>query len=212
MTSHRARVHQHHRRQRPKKLPIVDARALADKAMVKIRDACAANGCPISCPTGDDAIGCNGCCRGEIIALPGEAEAIAERMDDASWERVRALPDSTDERRRAVCPLLDPDTGACSVYDIRPCACRVYAVVSPVDWCYPERAGLRDVGTPSTCVDTINYLGWKVLGSPREPTTLLTLGEALTHILRRRRADAAQAERRKADRAYRKRKGRKPKR
>ena len=52
---------------------------------------------------------------------------------------------------RALCPLLDPDTKLCTVYAERPLVCRAYVVVSPPDFCYPERVGpmpVHRVGEP----------------------------------------------------------------
>jgi Fe-S-cluster containining protein len=69
-------------------------------------------------------------------------------MDDAAWLRVHDAASSIEaDPTHTLCPLLDPETRACSVYDERPLACRAYLAVTPVDDCYPERTGPRKVGT-----------------------------------------------------------------
>jgi uncharacterized protein len=83
--------------------------------------------------------GCDHCCR-----------SLAEpmRMSRPEWERLAialaALDEATRRRMRArvdeprICALLDRDTGACSVYDGRPVACRTYGFYAGRDggrWC-----------------------------------------------------------------------------
>jgi Fe-S-cluster containining protein len=75
--------------------------------------------------------GCDDCCR-HLAAIPRisreEWHPIAAAIDalpaaDHVRQRIR---DSAAQSRPVVCPLLDTDTGACLVYDVRPVACRAY--------------------------------------------------------------------------------------
>lgn len=86
--------------------------------------------------------GCDHCCR-SLAAVP--------ELTHTEWEVLRpaliALPDearasvasAADARRRAgdarpiVCPLLDPSTGLCRVYEARPLACRTYGFYADRD-------------------------------------------------------------------------------
>lgn len=67
--------------------------------------------------------------------MPRLTEAEAELLEEgvarleepvrlAVRERVEAL--GPDPARPIVCPMLDPHSGACLVYDYRPAACRAY--------------------------------------------------------------------------------------
>lgn len=92
---------------------------------------------PLACSAG-----CSYCCRGtSVLAQAVEALAIGAHLRktrtedelvalrtrvDAMRERVR---DQTVEQRaegKEPCPLLDETTGACTVYEVRPTACRSY--------------------------------------------------------------------------------------
>ena len=77
--------------------------------------------------------GCDTCCR-RLAAIPtltapewhllGPAlDALPSATRAAVAGRMRALSDAPPP---LVCPLLDPATGACLVYDVRPVACRTY--------------------------------------------------------------------------------------
>lgn len=66
--------------------------------------------------------GCDDCCR-SLAAQP--------RVTQAEWELIAAA--LTPEKRLAirgssgsVCPLLDQESGSCSIYAVRPLACRTY--------------------------------------------------------------------------------------
>ena len=184
----------------PKKLkkilPIVDARGVADATLLDIRAKQVEEGQPITCPTGDDTLGCNGCCRGAIIVLDVELNQIKRAMDRHAWVRVRELaPSILHNEKRATCPLLDPDTGACSVYEVRPLACRLYAVVTPVDNCYPpERGQAEQISTPQDCAEAIDALGAMVIGT-EDPRTLMchttTLSRGLVNDMQLRDAKKA---------------------
>lgn len=82
--------------------------------------------------------GCNACCHLYVMAPPGVAEAIAEhllsRLDARALAELRqdleraaaaadALMDPSLLKRR--CPLLGDD-GLCTIYDVRPPACRAF--------------------------------------------------------------------------------------
>lgn len=92
--------------------------------------------------------GCGRCCRGEPGAIwfsPEEEGRLvtALGMDPASFRRryvtrIWGAP-SLRERPGGDCVLLDPDTGRCGVYAVRPLQCRTYpfwpsVVVSPESW------------------------------------------------------------------------------
>lgn len=161
-------------------MPQVDALAYAqrmvDEALADTRQALARSATPISCPSGR--AGCWGCCRGHVDVHASEVARIGPRVSALAWGRVlvlvgrlyRARSDAefTQWLRTAVCPLLDPGTGECTVYEDRPLACRGYAVVTPVDDCYPERVGLRDVGTPAALFAAVGA-GQMALGGGRPP-------------------------------------------
>ena len=75
--------------------------------------------------------GCDDCCR-HLASPPRvtreEWELIAPALD------ALAPPVSDNARRRirdshsrpSICPLLDPDSGSCLIYEARPVACRAY--------------------------------------------------------------------------------------
>jgi Fe-S-cluster containining protein len=91
-----------------------------------------------------------------VQIFPEELTLLLDAMDDDAWARVA---DSEAELRarseNAICPLIDPSTGGCSVYRVRPSTCRAYGVVSPRDWCWPEKVGVRDVATPMILLEPL---------------------------------------------------------
>ncbi len=71
--------------------------------------------------------GCDDCCRS--LASPprvtrAEWEGIAAALRQFSPDRIAQLLERTENPR--VCPLLDPQAGTCTVYEVRPIACRTY--------------------------------------------------------------------------------------
>lgn len=76
--------------------------------------------------------GCDHCCR-SLPSLP--------TVTKAEWDRLEAV--LSDEQRTAIlattgpapitCPLLDRTTGACTVYEARPIACRTYGFYAERD-------------------------------------------------------------------------------
>ena len=94
--------------------------------------------------------GCGNCCTLAVNATYPEALAIAATLTAQQQERVAASAasiitharQSPDARsflagyRQAVgpCPFLD-NSGNCSVYPVRPLACRALLATRPPDWC-----------------------------------------------------------------------------
>ena len=110
---------------------------------------------PVSC----EAIGCNGCCRGSVPVTPEESERIIALMDDAAWQRVtQSKKELLENSRHVVCPLLDPESGACTVYDERPISCRAYHVITPKEWCFFDKVGEKAIAQPGWCLE-VNMWG-----------------------------------------------------
>ena len=98
----------------------------------------------ISCP--DDTTACWGCCQGLVDVTQEEFDALAPLITDEALERTwKAMPIITMKAKTLVCPLLDPDTKKCTVYEERPMMCRGYMVASPLDDCYHDRVGDKEV-------------------------------------------------------------------
>jgi len=90
------------------------------------------------------AAGCDQCCR-RLGALP----LVTQTEFDPLWAAIEALPDAEaviaaigsatpDAHGHWTCPLLDPVSGRCRVYDVRPIACRTYGFYGGRDgdyWC-----------------------------------------------------------------------------
>ncbi|NUO50130.1 MAG: YkgJ family cysteine cluster protein [Polyangiaceae bacterium] len=83
--------------------------------------------------------GCDLCCR-SLPRLPVITEpewrrlrVAIDRLDASVVEQVRARLSSAPERGPLTCPLLDPERGACLVYEARPIACRTYGYYTERD-------------------------------------------------------------------------------
>jgi Fe-S-cluster containining protein len=90
--------------------------------------------------------GCDYCCRNgmQVLLAPHEADQIADRVrDDPAFAIVRERVQSTAQRTRGmtngqyweakvVCPFVE--NGLCSIYEVRPLACRTWTSVD-VDAC-----------------------------------------------------------------------------
>jgi Fe-S-cluster containining protein len=101
--------------------------------------------------------GCSGCCTLSVNAVFTETLAIAPRLDDPRAERLddhvrrltrlpAAATDLIDFLRRhrremGTCPFLD-DEGACSIYPVRPYACRGLIATRDSRWCSADFASL----------------------------------------------------------------------
>ena len=78
--------------------------------------------------------GCDGCCRrlAEIPSLTAaEWDCLKAVLIQMPPQKLRRIGEAvaalaTQTTRPYVCPLLDPASGACQVYDGRPVACRTY--------------------------------------------------------------------------------------
>lgn len=78
--------------------------------------------------------GCDTCCRrlaeipqlttAEWRVLQEGLGALAPAHLEEIRRKTKALPEQTS--RPLICPMLDPDTGACPVYTQRPITCRTY--------------------------------------------------------------------------------------
>lgn len=83
--------------------------------------------------------GCDLCCRSlphlptisevEWQRLRPAIDALAPELREAVYARARAAP----RRGPLTCPLLDPERGACLVYEARPVACRTYGYYAERD-------------------------------------------------------------------------------
>jgi uncharacterized protein len=71
------------------------------------------------------------------------------RISRAEWERIAQHVDAARLENERECALLDRATGACTVYNVRPVACRAYGFYVGRDggrWCatIEETKGLTD--------------------------------------------------------------------
>jgi Fe-S-cluster containining protein len=118
----------------------------------------------VSCKTG-----CAGCCYLlTLVSLP-EAVSIAEYfLSDKErrnlipllmrsfWEQVQHIPPGNFKairqayfQKKVPCTFLDEETKLCTIYPVRPGACRFHFVVSDPVLCQPER-GIQSVGHVNT--------------------------------------------------------------
>jgi Fe-S-cluster containining protein len=165
-------------------ITLVDARSQADGLMIALEGRARRHGLPLSC----GGVGCNGCCRASVPATMPEVDEIVQAMTPEAWAALEANEDQIrDDPQVAFCPLLDPETGGCSVYEIRPLVCRLYAVCSPKEWCWPERTGTKEVSIPKDSFDWIFKLYTAMMNPVQFLTTSTTLGSALLRELGRRR-------------------------
>ncbi|MEJ2200072.1 MAG: YkgJ family cysteine cluster protein, partial [Desulfuromonadaceae bacterium] len=93
--------------------------------------------------------GCQNCCTLTVNASLSEAlrvtEALPEsqpQLEDYILQLRQVLPEAADLKhylklqrsRLGACPFLD-DAGSCTVYQVRPFACRALLSTRPADWC-----------------------------------------------------------------------------
>lgn len=130
------------------RMPIREIHKLADQFFVDCNKFCTKHGNPFSC----GGLGCGHCCTGEIAITVDEAKLILEHASNTAFIRAwknRTIFNLDPEDilyRQTPCPLLDPETMTCEVYDIRPTTCRTYHVVSPREWCNWKHE-IRDVSS-----------------------------------------------------------------
>lgn len=99
-------------------------------------------------------VGCIGCCYPIVHISFYEAMLIVRKLakqkrpdvvialikqgrDQFQLEQEDENAPANWHNKRIPCPLLDLDTGGCSIYPIRPVACATYAVTSPPERCWP---------------------------------------------------------------------------
>jgi Fe-S-cluster containining protein len=127
-------------------LSLVERREIVDQALADTKLYAAEDGNPVSCR----GAGCWGCCRGEVALSQQEWDAIAPKLGPEVFARALASRREIEtSERTTICPVLDPVTKMCAVYEDRPLNCRAYHVVTPAEWCYPEIVGPREVASIS---------------------------------------------------------------
>jgi uncharacterized protein len=104
--------------------------------------------------------GCNSCCHMNVSITSAEAERLGKAVDRkpilvAPQPRQRA-----DRFSGQPCPFLDP-TGACSVYDGRPLACRKHAsFFNDAAACHPSV--MNDIEVPQVAFSGLDQALFKV--------------------------------------------------
>lgn len=108
-------------------------------------------------------LGCTECCRGafeltaaDVLRLREGFRRLCER-DAATAARLLARVDASTGGDDEFCPALDPETGACELYEARPVTCRTFGPathtveggVAACERCY---AGLSDAGIAARAV------------------------------------------------------------
>ena len=91
-------------------------------------------------------IGCDWCCRNlhrQPVLTEAEWILLEPRLTPTMRERIVAAEGK-------ICPLLDPASGTCTIYDVRPVACRTYGFYADREgglYCslIAEREGLDSV-------------------------------------------------------------------
>src|SRR3954452_5794225 len=101
----------------------------ADQTLIHIVDAALAEAARKAGPWLACRPGCFECCLGSFSITSSDAERLREGLtstdpDRAARIRHRAQLWSDDED--APCPVLDPDTGTCDLYEWRPVTCRTF--------------------------------------------------------------------------------------
>jgi Fe-S-cluster containining protein len=111
-------------------------------ARAKVRLATVGDGVPCRA-------GCNHCCSRLVTVSLAEATVMREHLVRSKrWAAVRARAAELEQLSRDVdsttwftmnvkCPVLNPETGTCEAYDVRPPACSVHFVLSSPSSCDP---------------------------------------------------------------------------
>lgn len=105
------------------------------------------------------------CCIGVPFALTGEIQIIAHELAKPELEQARKRVLAHDGKQtRKRCPLQNPSTGLCEVYDVRPFQCRVYLVPCATVRC--NEAGCQQVDSTrlSDMAILTSYAGGLVQG------------------------------------------------
>lgn len=102
---------------------------------------------PVSCKSG-----CNSCCSRPIVVSMVEAAVIQDYLVTINkWEEVRDRAKECEQfddldrqswfRMKIKCPVLDPKTGLCTAYEVRPLECSIHYVTSIPANCDPWAMG-----------------------------------------------------------------------
>lgn len=82
--------------------------------------------------------GCSHCCKMNVTITSSEATLIGEAIGRAPRHIPRSVSHPTERFGSVPCTFLDED-GACSVYNVRPLACRQhFSFFESEHWCAPE--------------------------------------------------------------------------
>jgi Fe-S-cluster containining protein len=99
-----------------------------DERTDAIRQAAVASGADWPCRKG-----CDDCCR-SLASEPLISEAEWRMLEPALTPALKQnIAASAKASRPVTCPLLDLETGACRVYQVRPLACRTYGYYAERD-------------------------------------------------------------------------------
>lgn len=156
---------------------ILALHAFADAGLAAIKRQTAADGRPVVC-----AMGCSACCYEPVYAERREAEHALGRVTPQARARVKertrewlakvvpsgllndSLPNVFKWRAlRAACPFLE--NNRCSVYQDRPCGCRLHCATGPKENCFDDalRPGQTYAYSPEVLARLSHYAA-KVLG------------------------------------------------
>lgn len=119
--------------------PVQAIYRLVDELIEHKREEQAAAGEPVTCPKGDGGA-CWHCCTPTFPITAPELAYVQEVISEDAWDRVLAAwwLEDTEKASRMPCPLLDPESKRCTVYERRPLVCRGWMVTSPVSGCAPD--------------------------------------------------------------------------
>ncbi|MDH0342067.1 YkgJ family cysteine cluster protein [Chromobacterium haemolyticum] len=100
--------------------------------------------------------GCSHCCNMDVQLSPLEAAFIQVKSG-----RIMQQGNTLTTGHREPCTFLDEDTGACTIYDARPLACRVFHALGDPENCRPGRKQMQ-YGHPPTYGNDIfaNIMRW----------------------------------------------------
>ena len=88
--------------------------------------------------------GCSACCKMNVDISSLEAERLSAVSGSQMVQLAAPVRHSEDRFSGVPCPFLISDT--CSVYEVRPYACRAhFSFDNSAHWCQPERAYVADM-------------------------------------------------------------------